>query len=96
MRFVAMAAAIGISFFGINAAFAQGSGWTSAGTYQPRKPVKTPHQVNRAKSASQVTGAKVETGGPAGASSGGNQTSGSGASGGHSHPLHGADSKTLH
>ncbi len=96
MRFVAMAAALGISFFGVNAASAQGSGWTSAGTYHHRKPVKAPHQVNRAQSASEVTGAKVKTGGPTGASSGGSENSGSGASGGHSHPLHGADSKTMH
>ncbi len=96
MRFVAMATAVGISFFGINAAFAQSSGWTSAATYHHRKPVKTPHQVNRAESASDVNGAKIKTGGPTGASSGGSGASGSGASGGHSHPLQGADSKTLH
>jgi hypothetical protein len=96
MRFVAMAAALGISFFGVNAAFAQGSGWTSAGTYHHRKPVKTPHQINKAKAASRVTGAKVHTGGPTGASSGGSATSGAGSSGAHSHPLHGGDSQTLH
>ncbi len=49
MRFVDIAAIVGISFLGISPAFAQTSGWTSAGTYHHRKPVKIPHQVNKAK-----------------------------------------------
>lgn len=97
MRFCAMAAAAGLLVLGAGDALAQGYGWTSAGTYHYRHPVKTPHTLNKAKQASEVNDAKVKKGSPSGASSGDADTnSGSHASGPHSHPLHGAGSKQWH
>lgn len=97
MRYVAIATTLAISMFAIPA-FAQGNGsWTSAGTHHQRAPIKKPHDLNKAKEASKVNGAKVKQGTPSGASSAdSNTSSGSAASGAHSHPLHGAGSKQWH
>lgn len=89
--------AIGVSLMGAHPALAQGKDWSSAGTYHQQIHVKKAHDLNNAKQASKINGAKVKKGTPSGASSGNSSTSsGATASGPHSHPLHGAGSKDWH
>lgn len=95
MRSFSILAALGIFFFGSDIGNAQTSNWTSAGTHHKPQLSKPLPKLNRAESASKVNGAKVHTGGPRGAS-GGKGGSGSSASGPQSHPLHGADTETVH
>jgi hypothetical protein len=94
MRFGALAAILAVLSAGSDAALGK-TGWTSAGTYGHRAPVKEPHDANNAKEAAKVNGAKVKQGTPSGAS-GSSSTSGAAASGPHSHPLHGAGSEQWH